>query len=176
MEIMLVYSSLTGNTRKLAEGIESSLAPAGLRCFQVEDAPKPSRAELLILGFWVDKGRPDKLMLEYFKQVNKSKVAFFFTLGDYPDGAHAAAVAEGAKEALEMNGNEVLGFFPCQGRVDPEFLERLKKILPPDHPHVQMTPERKARLEEAARHPNDNDVVKAAAFIQDIINKLMPSV
>lgn len=171
MKIMLVYSSLTGNTHKLAEGIATFMAPAGLRCFRVEDAPNPARADLLILGFWVDKGRPDKLMLEYFKQVSQQKVAFFFTLGDYPYGAHAAAVANGVKEALEMKANEVLGFFPCQGRVDPAFLERLKKILPPDHPHVQMTPERKARLEEAARHPNETDIANAGIFIQDIINK-----
>jgi hypothetical protein len=35
-----------------------------------------------------------------------------------------------------------------------------------------MTPERKARLEEAAKHPNDDDLKEAAKFIKGILDKI----
>jgi flavodoxin len=171
MKTMLVYSSRTGNTKKVAEEIRATL-PAEAAFFNVEQAPEPGDCNLLILGFWVDKGRADNLMLNYFQKVRGKQVAFFFTLGDYPTGPHAAQVAADTQKVLEKNSNRVLGYFPCQGRVDPVFLERLKLTLPPDHPHALMTPERKARLEEAAKHPNDDDLKEAAKFIKGFLDKI----
>jgi flavodoxin len=173
MKIRLVYSSLTGNTKKVAEGIRATL-PAEAEFYRVEQAPEPGGCDLLVLGFWIDKGRADNLMLDYFQKVHGKQVAFFFTLGDYPDGPHAAQVAAGAQKLLEENNNRVLGYFPCQGKVDPDFLERLKRTLPPGHPHAQMAPERKARLEEAAKHPDEDDLKAAAMFIKGILDKYEP--
>jgi flavodoxin len=171
MKTMLVYSSRTGNTKKVAECIRAAL-PAEAEFYSVDQALDSGGCDLLILGFWVDKGRADNLMLNYFHKVRGRQVAFFFTLGDYPTGPHAAQVAADTRKLLEENNNRVLGYFPCQGKVDPDFLERLKRTLPPDHPHALMTPERKARLEEAAKHPNDDDLKEAAKFIKGILDKI----
>jgi flavodoxin len=168
---MLVYSSRTGNTKKVAESLRANLA-AEAEFFNVEQAPDPDGHDFLILGFWVDRGRADSLMLDYFNKVRGKQVAFFFTLGDYPTGTHAAQVAADTQKLLEENNNRVLGYFPCQGKVDPDFIERLKRTLPPDHPHAMMTPERKARLEEAAKHPDDDDLKEAAKFIKGILDKI----
>jgi hypothetical protein len=56
--------------------------------------------------------------------------------------------------------------------VDPKLLEKMKKMLPPDDPHVKLTPERQARLDEAAKHPNEEDCGKAEAFAREIAAKL----
>jgi flavodoxin len=168
MKTVVVYSSLTGNTEKIAKAIFSVLPP-GSACFSVTEAGPPEAYDLLVLGFWVDKGQPDTLMNDYLSTIRDMKLAFFFTLGDYPDGAHASQIAANTQKELEKNGNRVLGFFPCQGKVDPAFLARMKKILPPDHPHAMMTPERKAKLEEAAKHPNESDIVNAKIFIKNIL-------
>lgn len=57
---------------------------------------------------------------------------------------------------LEEGGNTVLDGFLCQGRVDPKILEISRQKG--RHP---MTPERRARLEEAARHPDTADLAEA---------------
>ena len=50
----------------------------------------------------------------------------------------------------------MLDGFLCQGRVDPKILEISRQKG--RHP---MTPERRARLEEAARHPDTADLAEA---------------
>ena len=57
-----------------------------------------------------------------------------------------------ARRLLQDNGNEVLGGFFCQGRVNPRLVALAGK--PGHHP---MTPARAARLAEAARHPDGAD-------------------
>ena len=84
------------------------------------------------------------------------KSFFFGTLGAWPDSPHARRCAEGARALLEEGGNTVLDGFLCQGRVDPKILEISRQKG--RHP---MTPERRARLEEAARHPDTADLAEA---------------
>ncbi|MDR0355631.1 MAG: flavodoxin family protein [Deltaproteobacteria bacterium] len=162
MKTLVVYSSLTNNTKKVAEAAASAIEGAELR--PVSEDPNPNDFDLILVGFWVDKGLPDAATKVYLEKIKGKKAAFFFTLGAYPDSDHADDVRLATEEILKKGGNEILGSFRCQGKVDPALLERMKKMLPPDHPHAQMTEERKARLAEAAKHPNEEDLAKAADF------------
>ena len=169
MKVLVVYSSLTGNTKTVAEGIYSALEGHEADCVDVKSDPDPAAYDLIAPGFWVDKGHADQAMLSFFEKVKDKKVAFFFTLGAWPDSEHADDVAGDTEKRLTENGNRILGHYRCQGKVDPALLERMKKMLPPDHPHAQMTPERKARLDEAAKHPDETDVLKAKDFMKGIL-------
>ncbi|MDR0882193.1 MAG: flavodoxin family protein [Candidatus Adiutrix sp.] len=167
MKTIVVYSSLTGNTRRVAEGLLPAL-PEGTLCVNVQEAPEPVGFDLVLPGFWVDRGQADAAMLGYLAKMKNCRTGFFFTLGAYPDSPHADEVAADTAKRLAEGGNQVLGHFRCQGRVDPALLERMKTMLPPDHPHVQMTPERQARLDEAAKHPDELDLERARAFARDL--------
>ena len=61
MKMAVVYSSKTGNTRKVAEAIHAVM-PAGTDIFHVGEAPSPAGYDFMALGFWVAKGPPDKAM------------------------------------------------------------------------------------------------------------------
>ncbi|MDR3153888.1 MAG: flavodoxin family protein, partial [Deltaproteobacteria bacterium] len=136
MRTLVVYSTLTGNTKSIAEAVAKGLG-GGVTVASVQDAPDPAGFDLVVPGFWVDKGRADKATLEYIGKINGKRTAFFFTLGAYPDSPHADKVAETTREALEKAGNTVLGSFRSQGKVDPKLLEEMKRKLGPDHPHAQ---------------------------------------
>ncbi len=155
MKLAVVYSSRTGNTRMIAEAIHSVM-PAGTEIFPVREAPDPAGYDFLALGFWVDRGGPDAAMRAYMERVRGASVGLFGTLGAWPDSEHARNAMQRA--AGLMGGNTVLGTFLCQGKVDPVLLAAMEKKGDGNHP---MTGERKARLEEAARHPNAED--RAAA-------------
>jgi flavodoxin len=167
LKTLVVYSTLTGNTRAVAEAVAEGLG-AGTALADVKAAPAPEGYDLVVSGFWVDKGRADAASLEYLGRIRDRKAAFFFTLGAYPDSPHADSVEKGAREGLEKGGNAVIGSFRCQGKVDPNLLEEMKRKLPPGHPHAQMTDERRALLDEAARHPDAEDLKRAREFGEEL--------
>lgn len=168
MKALVVYSSKTGNTKKVAEAIMEVL-PEGSRIFPVEEPPPPESYDLVVLGFWVDKGNADKKMLEYMKKVRGKKVALLATLGAHPASPHGARVMERVRGLVEEE-NEYVGGFICQGKIAPELTERAKKH-PPGHSH-HMTPERIALHEEAARHPDGADLDNAKKSFAALLEKL----
>lgn len=158
--LLVVYSSVTGNTRRVAEAVAGE---AGCGLAPVADAPDPADLDLLLLGFWVRRGRPDGRMLDYMDRIRGKNIALFGTLGAWPDSEHARACAQSAANIMEMRGNRVLGVFLCQGRVDPRLLERLPERVRAAHP---LTEERRRRHAEAARHPDAQDLELARAFVR----------
>ena len=161
MKALVVYSSRTGNTRKIAEAIAAVLP--GCEIHPVESAPAPEGYDLVAVGYWVDKGMPDAQAKAYLETVRDAKVALFGTLGAWPDSEHARDCIRKSEALLKEpeRGNTVMGSFICQGKVDPRVVEMMNKVAADVHP---MTPERKARLEEAARHPDDTDRARAKEY------------
>jgi flavodoxin len=170
MKNLIVYSSKTGNTKKIAEAIKSH-SPDDTDFFSVARAPSPDNYDIIALGFWVDKGMPDEFAAAYMKKIRGMKVGLFMTLGAYPDSEHAKKSMEKAVAVLEANDNLVLAKFICQGKVDPELIEKMRKMTEtnPDHPH-KMDDKRKVRLAEAAKHPNEDDCKRAAEIFQKVFS------
>jgi len=169
MKCLVVYSSLTGNTKMVAEAI-FEIMPEGTDMYPVERAPSSEDYDLIALGFWADRENADKRAQGYISKIKDKQVALFMTLGAYPDSQHAINTMENAKALVAENNNKVVGEFMCQGKVDPKLIERFSK-LPADNPHG-MTPERRARLEEAAKHPNIEDLQNAKNTFKSILEKL----
>ena len=160
---LVVYSSKTGNTRLLAEGIQKGLADAlgrEPRIAAVEEAPDPAGADWILLGFWADRGNADHKALQYLESLEGRKIGLFGTLGAYPDSDHAQDIRQKV-QARAAEKNTVLGCFLCQGKIDPALTEQFK-TFPAGHPHA-MTPERMKRHEEAAKHPDEQDIQAAVA-------------
>lgn len=166
MKSLIVYSSRTGNTRMIAEAIHSAM-PAGTALIPVENAPDPAGYDFLALGFWVDKGGPDAAMAAYMDQLSGLKLGLFGTLGAWPDSDHAHKSMQRALN--RVSGNEVLGTFICQGKVDPKLIAAMSKMRNSPHP---MNEERKARLEEAAKHPNEADCEAGRQVFARIMQRL----
>jgi len=167
MKNLVVYSSRTGNTRMIAEAIYS-IMPEGTELFPVEEAPDPSGYDFVALGFWVDKGAPDDAMMKYMNRVHKKSVGLFGTLGAWPDSDHARDCM--AKAAGLLPDSQVLGTFLCQGKIDPKLLAAMAK-MGKNSPHP-MTEERRARIAEAAKHPNEADCEAARKVFAGIMKKL----
>ena len=169
MKTLVIYSSLTGNTKKVAQAVAGVLPDCTL--LPVEEAPScVAEYDLVAVGYWVDKGMPDGKTRRWLSGVKNARLAFFGTLGAWPDSDHAReCMARGEKLALEPErGNVVLGSWLCQGRIDPNVLEVMAKMAGSAHP---MTEERKARIEEAKKHPDENDCLSAQNFIRSVLER-----
>ncbi len=167
MKVLVTWSSKTGNTKAVGEAI-GAVCPSGTHLCPIEEAPVGGGDyDFVALGYWVDKGQPDKKCRDYLKGITGKKIAFFGTLGAYPDSEHAKDSMKKAEELAQ--DNEVCGHFICQGKVDPKLLEMMAKMKDNRHP---MTEERKARIEEAKKHPNEDDFNNAQECFREIFAKL----
>lgn len=162
---LVVYSSLTGNTKKIAEAIFQVL-PEGSDIYPVETAPLPDNYEKVAIGYWADKGTADQKAMDYMKKVTNAQVFVFSTLGAYPDSEHAQQVLNRGA-ALLGDGCIVLGKFICHGKLSEELMERAKN-RPADHPHAP-TPERLKRWADASTHPDEQDCLNVQKMVKEFI-------
>ena len=87
-QTVVIYSSKTGNTKKVATAIAEALEKE-CELSDVAQNPNPEDYDLIFMGFWVDKGMPNKESLDYMNNIKNKKVALFATLGDYANTEHA---------------------------------------------------------------------------------------
>ena len=147
MKSMVVYSSQTGNTKKLAEAIYENLTDEKIIC-KIDEAPNPSDFDLVCLGFWLKAGKPDPTSEEFFKKITNQKLFLFATHGAATQSEHAQKAMETAKSMAAQA--DIIGSFNCPGEVSPKILEKAgSKPVPPvwlkDAP-------------DAKGHPDDSDL------------------
>ena len=145
--VAVVYASVTGNTRRVASALADSTGDPLLTVSALTD---PAAFDVLALGFWVRRGQPDPASQALWRRLQGRLTFWFGTLGAWPWSEHADKCRQAATALLTGGGNVVLGGFLCQGRVS----------VPASSKHP-MTPERLARLAEAARHPDAQDLAAA---------------
>lgn len=170
MKAAVVYSTLTGNTKKVAEAFCAGLG-AGAELFDVKDAPDMAAYDLVVMGFWVDRGHPDQKSMDFMKKVTGKKVFSLFTLGAKPRTAHAFKCAY-TSASYWGEGCEQIGSWHCQGAIDPKLIEQMRKMPKvPGNPHAA-TPETEARWAAAASHPDAEDLEaakEAAKAVRQIV-------
>jgi len=165
MNVLIAYSSRTGNTRKLAEAIHLALPNADL-C-PVANAPNPDKYDLIFAGFWVEAENANEAMHAFLKKLGGKPVALFATLGAYPDTQHAANSLKAA-ERLIPDGN-VLDSFICQGAIDPDMIEWMEQ-LPPDSENAP-TESRRRLWKDAETHPDDADIKAVVTWALQVLEK-----
>lgn len=159
MKAAVVYSTLTGNTRRVAEAFCAGLG-SGTELFDVKDAPDPAAFDLVVMGFWVDRGHPDQKSMDFMRRVAGKKVFSLFTLGAKPKTAHAFKCAY-TSASYWGEGCEQIGSWHCQGAIDPKLIEQMRRMPKmPGNPHAA-TPETEARWAAAASHPDAEDLEAA---------------
>lgn len=169
MKILLTYSSKTGNTKKVADAIYEVM-PKETVYKSIDEDIDPNEFDIVLLGFWVDKGLPDEKSLDFIKKLKGKKVGIFATLGAYPDSDHAKSSLEKTWELLEPE-NKVIGDFICQGAVDPKLIKMFEDF-PKGHPHY-LDEARKKRHADAKKHPNEEDFNNAKATFKNMILDLI---
>ncbi len=165
MKRALIYSSMTGNTKQVAEKI-IEVMPKDMEMFSVEEAGDLDQYNSLILGFWVDKGTADKKMLEIIDKVEDKEISIFATLGAYPDSDHAKEVVNKVTTMLESNNNKANKVFVCQGKISDKLKKRMLN-LPKDHPRYPDEDKLK-RWADADKHPNEEDFKRVQEVFLDL--------
>lgn len=164
MSTLVVYSTLTGNTEKVAKAVFEAINDEKelKNVSEVEKTEDFEKFDKIIFGYWVDKGDADERMKKFMAKVKNKTVGAFGTLGAKPDSDHAKRCLGKVKAFLEENGNKVEREFICRGAIDPKLLDKFRKMTAEGMTgHHAATPEAEKRWAEAAKHPNEEDFQNA---------------
>jgi len=157
MKSLVVYSSQTGNTRKLAERVKACL-PGEKVMTSIEAAPEAAGYDLVAVGFWLQGGKPDPKAAAFLQSVNHMPLFLFATHGAAADSAHAQnAMAQAQELAPDAH---IVGLFNCPGEVNPNVLEKISAKTPPP-PWI-------ADTGDAVGHPDAEDLAR----LEDVIKAL----
>ncbi|TVR56231.1 MAG: flavodoxin [Spirochaetaceae bacterium] len=166
MKTLIVFSSKTGNTEKVARAVHEAIPTAEL--YPVESAPTVGAYDLVFFGFWVNRGTADESARAYVAGMPEKPVALFATLGAYPDSDHARTSLDNA--AALIPSCRIAGRFICHGAVDPALQERLR-AFPADHSHA-VDEARLKRWADASTHPDEADLRNAREWALRVIEEL----
>ena len=168
MKSIVIYSSLTGNTKQVAETITTVL-PAGTPCVSMKELPSDIASyNLVFVGFWVDKGTANKEARDVLGTLHNPHIALFATAGVPPHMEHAKQSLINAAACLP-EGVVPVDTFICQGKVDPKVIEMMYKMFPKGHSHGQSA-DRDARHKQAAVHPNEDDCKAVRQFAKHVLD------
>lgn len=157
MKMLITYSSLTGNTKKLAEGIYAHFKDHADIC-AVDAVGALDDYDVILHGYWVNRGGPDDASKAFLESLRNKRVGIFATLGAYPDSEHAGKSLDSGEACLDAS-NTLIGRFICQGAVSKSVQERMY-TFPEDHPHYPDA-KRIQRWKDASTHPDDIDIRRA---------------
>ena len=158
MKTLVTYSTLTGNTKKVAEAVFEAVS-GEKEIMDIKSIKETDEYDRILVGYWVDKGDANEEAKKFMETLKNKKVGTFGTLGAYPDSEHAQKCVEKISDALRANNNTVIAEFICQGAIDPKIIETMRK-MGSNGPHAP-TPEREARWAQAAKHPDEADFAAA---------------
>ncbi len=166
MKVLIAYSSKTGNTKKLCYGVYKKLKEKyDVDICTVKELGDTDSYDIVVPGFWVDKGTANKEAKKFITRIKNKKVALMGTLGASPDGEHGDKVRVNVEKLVDES-NEYLGVFLSRGKVNPKLTKRIK-FLP-------LSSEIRQKMYDSSinsREPNEEDMENGFKFISDIVEK-----
>jgi len=147
MKSLIVYSSQSGNTKKLAEALFEALT-GEKEIYPIDEAPEPDGYDFIALGFWLMAGKPDPKSAKYLEKIGTAKLFLFATHGAGKGSDHAKNAMAQAKNLAP--GATIVGLYECQGEVNPKILEKVK-AKPEPLPWI-------GDADDAVGHPDESDI------------------
>ena len=164
----IMFSSLTGNTKMLANAIGEALPNENCDYFGPCKDKEPV-SEMLYIGFWTDKGNADQIALELLKSLRNKRIFLFGTAGFGVDEGYFQKILKNIRGSIDSS-NTIVGEYMCQGKMPQSVRDRYVKMKEqPDHkPNLDMLIE---NFDHALSHPDEADLEKLREKVRELIAK-----
>lgn len=165
MDYLVVYTSKTGNTQKIAMEIFEAL-PGKSKDIQNIEEYRGEDADTYFVGFWNNRGTCSSEIMEFLSALKKKRVALFGTCGMGGSQEYFQMVANQVA-AFIPDGCEYLGNFMCAGKMPPSILEKYQRMQ-----KIQDSSQIRSMIqgyEQAMLHPDETDFCAARKFVSDIL-------
>lgn len=164
----IIYSSRTGNTKKLAEAIYNVLPQNSCDYYGEVDKIEDELSEVLYIGFWTEKGDADLQTIELLKQLKNKKIFLFGTAGFGESEKYFQNIINNIKKNID-NSNTIIGTFMCQGKMPISVRKRYEKQKQElSRANIDNLIE---NFDKALSHPNQVDLEKLENIIQNNYSK-----
>lgn len=166
MKTLIIYSSLTGNTKKIAEAIVGSLEDGELISADQFHPSMVDHFDYFMAGYWINQGDCDSKTLEILQHLKGKKIALFGTLGAKKESEYYTMIKQRVEEHVKEA--HLLGHFLCQGSVGEQTMQRYRELLKkhPEDIHIKAQVE---AYEEGKHHPDEQDIQDVIAFTKALI-------
>lgn len=154
----VVYNSLTGNTKLLADTIKSVL-------------PNNNNDDIVFVGFWTDKGNADSKTIEYLKLLRNKKLFLFGTCGFGGSEAYFDRILTNVKSNVDSS-NEIIGEYMCQGKMPQSVRERYLKMKESNNcpPNIDVLID---NFDKALSHPDEKDLEKLSQKVLQTLTNVI---
>ncbi len=165
--IAIFVSSLTGNTKKLADAVEEQLKRKKERykviVYDTRTVPDIILADYYLLFFWCRRSGLDDASKKLISLYKDTSFLAIGTLGHYPDSDYAMKVRKNIADYINQE-NQCIDIFLCQGAVSLEKTMR-RRNLPKDAPH-HLNDEAYQRHLDSQSHPDEKDLKNVVDFVK----------
>lgn len=168
MQAMVVYSSVTGNTQRIATAIFTAI-PGDSKDMQRISEYQGKDAETYFVGFWTDKGSCSPEIGGLLSGLHNKRVALFGTCGMGKSDAYYAQVEEEVKRWLPRD-NEYMGAFLCQGKMPMAVRKRFEAMLAAGE-NTELIQKMIRNFDEALLHPDRDDEREAMDFARRVMER-----
>lgn len=165
MDYLVVYTSNTGNTQKVAMEIFDAIPGRSKDIVKLEEM-REERADTYFVGFWNDRGTCGSQVMDFLSALSGKRVALFGTSG-MSDNKEYFKEVENRVSVFLGDDNEYLGCFLCGGRMMPQILEKYKQMQA-----VNNSPQIRAMIsayEKGMLHPDECDFRNARTFVERVL-------
>lgn len=167
MDYLVVYTSKTGNTQKVAMKIFEALPEKSKDIISLEELGG-EEADTYFVGFWNNRGTCKKEVIDFLSKLHGKQVALFGTCGISGNKEYYKQVEKQVAVFLP-DDNKYLGCFLCGGKMAPHILEKYRQIQAVNNsPQIR---ELILAYEDAMLHPNELDLENASSFAEAVLKQ-----
>lgn len=147
MKYSIVYSSITGNTKKLAESIKNKIT----ECYFGNPSDEALSADTIFIGFWATRNSCGADVQSFIEKLSGKNLFIFGTASYNNTKEYFEEILSNAKSHVPSSNN-IIGAYMCQGKVSDTMQDKIKEAKPEMYEAI------KANLAESVHHPNEDDI------------------
>ena len=171
---LVIFDSLTGNTKMLADKIYDFYKQKGEE-IKIIDAKKENEEEIIksinnsdiiFAGSWTDKGDCSDKMKSIYEKILNKKIFVFATCGFGGDKTYYSKLLERVEKHIDKS-NQIIGSFYCQRKMPLSVKERYISLIKanPEDKNLKVSLE---NFNNALAHPNDDDLLELEKVLKNI--------
>lgn len=163
MNYAIICASKTGNTKQLADAIQSSLPEEKVIYAGIPQAGA-LQADRIFVGFWTDKGTCCEEIKDFLKHIKNKEIFLSGTCGFGGSEAYFQKVLTAVQKNVDSS-NTIVGTYMCQGKMPQSVKDRYLKMKKSPVP-VPNVDQLIANFDTALTHPDALDLEKLKNIVK----------